>query len=355
MLEYFANLWYGPTRRRNRVLRVVPSPMQFRKVLERERARTDRDGVPFSLVTFAVRDAETAEEAFVALAKILGRRLRRTDEFGWLDRKRLAAVLPATPYEGALKVAGDVCHAFPRQWHPLRCEIFCYPSDRLPIVSSPRWQRRHGIPRRAMEPLFFRPISWPNRVLDILVAGAGLALLAPLLLVVGVIVKLTSAGPVLFRQERAGIGGRPFVLYKFRSMVVDAEAKKETLQYLNERDGPAFKIRRDPRVTRVGPFLRRTCIDELPQLWNVLVGDMTLVGPRPLPCKESALCEVWQRRRLDVTPGLTCLWQVHGSLRTTFDEWVRMDLQYVDGRSLAADVRLIFRTVPAVLFGRGRC
>ncbi len=146
-------------------------------------------------------------------------------------------------------------------------------------------------------------------------------------------IKFTSPGPVFFRQSRSGRGGRPFFMYKFRSMVVDAEESKSELLTLNEQDGPAFKLTSDPRVTRLGQFLRDTSLDELPQLINVFKGDMSLVGPRPLPCEETAGCLDWQRRRLDVTPGLTCIWQVRGRSRVTFNEWVRMDLQYVRRQS----------------------
>jgi lipopolysaccharide/colanic/teichoic acid biosynthesis glycosyltransferase len=166
-------------------------------------------------------------------------------------------------------------------------------------------------------------------------------------------IKLTSKGPVLFAQKRAGLGGKPFKIYKFRTMVVDAEALKAKLKAQNEQDGPAFKIKDDPRVTKVGKFLRKTSIDELPQLWNVLIGDMTLVGPRPLPVNESDACEGWQRRRLDVTPGLTCIWQVKGRSRVSFAEWVRMDVAYIRRRTFWHDVTILAQTIPAVLLRRG--
>jgi lipopolysaccharide/colanic/teichoic acid biosynthesis glycosyltransferase len=164
-------------------------------------------------------------------------------------------------------------------------------------------------------------------------------------------VKLTSRGPIFFSQLRTGLAGKPFRIYKFRSMTVDAESKKRLLLAFNEQDGPAFKIKHDPRVTLVGRFLRRTNIDELPQLWNVLIGDMSLVGPRALPCGEADGCSQWQRQRLDATPGITCIWQAHGT-RDSFDDWVRMDVQYIRSRSLLVDVKLMLETVPVVMFGR---
>jgi lipopolysaccharide/colanic/teichoic acid biosynthesis glycosyltransferase len=168
-----------------------------------------------------------------------------------------------------------------------------------------------------------------------------------------VAIKLSGPGEVIFRQKRAGLGGRPFTIFKFRTMVKDAEARKKQLAEKNEQDGAAFKIKDDPRVTKVGAFLRKTSIDELPQLFNVLKGDMTLVGPRPLPVNEADACEGWQRRRLDVTPGLTCIWQVKGRSRVSFAEWVRMDVAYIRRRTLWHDLVILAQTVPAVLMRRG--
>jgi lipopolysaccharide/colanic/teichoic acid biosynthesis glycosyltransferase len=142
-------------------------------------------------------------------------------------------------------------------------------------------------------------------------------------------------------------------MWKFRTMVADAEARKAALMSLNEQDGPAFKIKRDPRITTVGRFLRSTSLDELPQLWNVLKGDMSLVGPRPLPCSESDRCERWQRRRLEVMPGLTGRWQVQGRSSVSFADWVRMDVRYIENQSLGEDLRLILLTVPALVLRKG--
>jgi lipopolysaccharide/colanic/teichoic acid biosynthesis glycosyltransferase len=166
-------------------------------------------------------------------------------------------------------------------------------------------------------------------------------------------IKISSRGPILFAQERAGLGGRPFTMFKFRTMVENADAIKPQLMHLNQQDGPAFKIKDDPRVTAVGRLLRSTSIDELPQLWNVLRGDMSLVGPRPLPINESLGCRDWHRRRVDVTPGLTCIWQVEGRSQVAFDEWMRMDLQYIRRRRPFEDLRLLLHTIRVVLSGKG--
>src|SRR5712691_1865367 len=190
-------------------------------------------------------------------------------------------------------------------------------------------------------------------VVDRTAAAAALVLLAPVLLVLAALVKATSRGPVLFMQERGGLNGRPFRMLKFRTMRVGAEQERERLLALNQMDGPVFKIENDPRVTRFGRFLRRSSLDELPQLFNVLLGHMSLVGPRPLPVGETQGLHGPFRRRLSVRPGLTCLWQIRGRNDLSFQEWMALDLQYVDGWSLGLDLAILLRTVPALLSGRG--
>ena len=193
-----------------------------------------------------------------------------------------------------------------------------------------------------------------KRLIDIVGASAGLLLTAPVLIAAGIAIKLDSKGPVFFRQMRSGLYGRTFPMLKLRTMVADAEAQRETLLHLNEMDGPVFKVSDDPRVTRVGRFLRRTSLDELPQLWNVVRGEMSLVGPRPPLPSEVADYETFERRRLSMRPGLTCLWQVSGRNEvSSFEEWVRLDLEYIDTWSLSHDLRILLRTVPAVAQGTG--
>lgn len=225
------------------------------------------------------------------------------------------------------------------------------------LLPAPPLPRSQPLAALAMlddvEELLIKPLPAWKRVLDLLGASVALVLFSPVMLLAALAVKFTSHGPAIFTQPRAGLGGKPFTMYKFRSMVADAEARQADLHALNEQDGPAFKIKNDPRITRVGKFLRKTSLDELPQLFNVLKGEMTLVGPRPLPVKESDQCHRWHRRRLDVTPGLTCVWQVSGRSEVYFDEWMRMDMQYIRRRSLWTDLKLIVSTIPAVLLRRG--
>jgi exopolysaccharide biosynthesis polyprenyl glycosylphosphotransferase len=199
-----------------------------------------------------------------------------------------------------------------------------------------------------------RPLqSRLKRALDLAASAAGLLALSPLLIAIAAAIKLASPGPVLFRQVRVGRFGARFVMYKFRSMRVDAEAQLVGLRERNEQGGPVFKMRRDPRVTPIGRILRRFSLDELPQLFNVLIGDMSLVGPRPPLPAEVAQYEPWQRRRLSVRPGLTCIWQVEGRNDIGFLEWMYLDMLYVDEWSFAGDLRLLLRTIPAVATGRG--
>ena len=189
-----------------------------------------------------------------------------------------------------------------------------------------------------------------KRLIDITCSFVGILVLSPLFIIIAIIIKFTSKGPVFFSQKRVGKYGREFDMYKFRSMVVNAEELKEKLAAQNEMSGPMFKMKDDPRVTKVGKFIRKTSLDELPQLWNVLKGDMSLVGPRPSLPKEVAQFEDWMYKRLEVKPGLTCYWQVSGRNNIDFEDWMKLDVKYVEERNLWIDIKLICKTV-FVLFG----
>lgn len=192
--------------------------------------------------------------------------------------------------------------------------------------------------------------SLSKRVIDIIGALIGLILLSPILVIVGVLIKLESKGPIIFAQKRVGLDGKEFKMYKFRSMVVNAEEIKYKLKEKNEMSGPMFKIKADPRITKVGKFIRKTSIDEVAQLVNVLKGDMSLVGPRPSLPNEVKEFEPWMLKRLEVKPGLTCFWQVMGRNNIDFENWMKLDIKYVNERSLWLDIKLIFKTF-FVLFG----
>lgn len=191
-----------------------------------------------------------------------------------------------------------------------------------------------------------------KRITDVILAAAGLVVLLPFMLVIALLIRVTSPGPIIFRQKRCGLNGRQFVFYKFRSMCQNAEDLKAKLQHLSQRT-PAFKLPGDPRLTPLGRYLRKFSIDEWPQLWNVLKGDMSLVGPRPAIPQEVDQYQTWQRRRLRMRPGLTCLWALAGRDNIDFDTWMRLDMQYIDNWSLTLDWKILFRTIPRVITGRG--
>jgi exopolysaccharide biosynthesis polyprenyl glycosylphosphotransferase len=201
------------------------------------------------------------------------------------------------------------------------------------------------------------PFSWrteAKRIIDLTVSTTLLVICAPLFTLVAIAIKLDSKGPVFFIQERVGFSKRRFRMIKFRTMTTDAESRMKDIEHLNEKTGPIFKMRNDPRVTRVGKWLRKMSIDELPQLVNVLIGDMSVVGPRPLSVRDALrMEEAWQKRRFSVKPGLTCLWQVSGRSNLSFEQWMQLDLDYIDHWSLGLDMSILLRTIPAIVLARG--
>jgi lipopolysaccharide/colanic/teichoic acid biosynthesis glycosyltransferase len=192
-----------------------------------------------------------------------------------------------------------------------------------------------------------------KRAFDLVVGLLVFVLVLPIFPLIALMIKLDSAGPVFYRQDRVGRGGRPFRFYKFRSMYREADRRLAELQHRNEQDGPVFKIKSDPRITPVGQFLRRSSMDEIPQIINVLRGEMSIVGPRPPLPAEVARYLPWHRRRLDVKPGITCLWQIAGRSQIGFDEWMRLDMQYLRTRGLRTDLAIFLKTLPAVMARRG--
>ena len=307
--------------------------------------RSDRGERPVSVVAVPIRrDPARRDEDAAAWAA----RVRITDRVGWLADGRLGLLLWDADEAAARRFVRSAAPPGVRPAERAGTVLYVHPGP------PPAGDRGGGGPRvLPLEALLVRPMPAWKRAIDLAGASAGLLALTPLLLAAAAAVKLSSPGPVLFSQWRTGLGGRPFRLYKFRSMATDAEDRLTELRTRNEQDGPAFKMAEDPRITPLGRWMRKTSLDELPQLWNVLRGEMSLVGPRPLPTEEADACRPWQRRRLAVTPGLTCGWQVQDKRMTIpFAEWVRMDLRYADRRSPRADLSLIARTV-AVVLGRG--
>ena len=335
--------------------------------------RAGRDG-RWARVALVVGTDERAEKVIAAL--------REYPEAAWLIRGclRLSPADPArrvldVPVIGARselqeilqsdRVVDEVFFAVP----PSRldeitdalevCESFGVDTRVLvdlyrPAQAHPFVEELFTLPFYGFSPTLTRQsVLAAKRLLDVVGASSLLLVTLPLLLIVALVIKLTSAGPVIFEQERAGFHGRRFRMYKLRTMVVDAEHVRDRVAHLNEMSGPVFKASGDPRLTAVGGFIRRLSMDELPQLVNVLKGEMSLVGPRPLPVYEASQIKGAQRRRLAMRPGITGLWQVSGRNMVDFDEWMRMDLLYVDRWSLALDLTILARTIPVVLSGAG--
>jgi exopolysaccharide biosynthesis polyprenyl glycosylphosphotransferase len=267
-----------------------------------------------------------------------------------LMRRAVDEVLIALPIKSCyaqIQDAIDVCERVGVEAHYL-ADVFRHSLARPRYVSSP------GVPVVSLKAVPDELHLALKRVFDIVGAAVGLVLLAPLFLVVAAAIKLTSPGPVFFGQHRYGYNRRLFRMYKFRTMVPDAEALQGSVEHLNEAQGPVFKIRDDPRVTPFGRFLRRTSIDELPQLFNVLKGDMSLVGPRPLPTRDvHNFADAWLMRRFSVVPGCTGLWQVSGRSNLGFDDWATLDLRYIDQWSLRLDTKILLQTIPAIFRGTG--
>jgi lipopolysaccharide/colanic/teichoic acid biosynthesis glycosyltransferase len=327
----------------------------FRFEAARERVRADRSRSPLAILVIELPADRSTRRDILYLSRVLERRLRVTDTAGFLAERRIGVLLPDTQSEGAWKVASDICDVYPVGHDRPNCEVYVYPDDSAPPAEHERQREEEpaGGPASQFDSLFVYPTPFLKRAVDVLGAGFGLLLAAPLIAVIAALIKSTSKGPVFYSQEREGHGGRIFRICKFRTMRPDAHYLQSTLRAYSEQDGPAFKMTNDPRTTWIGRWLRRTSLDELPQLWNVLVGDMSLVGPRPLPTAESMQCSSWQRHRLAVPPGLTCLWQISGRNTVSFIEWMRMDLAYLRRRSLTYDMNLIVRTVPALVLQRG--
>lgn len=358
--------------------------------LERERARADRSGYELSLILMGLDSKPSKSSPGLSkLIEVLEHRCRITDDVGAFDKHTAFILLSDTEASGARHFAESIKAVMLRQGSETSYAIYSYapakksthkPSDddddtsrggglrksdsqaavarRIPKSkafrpSTPVAMQVEEASIQDLKQVFVRPLPIWKRTLDLVVAVPMLVLLWPLLVGIGILIKLESKGSAVFRQQRAGLGGHPFWIYKFRTMVDGAEEHRGSLLHINEHKGPTFKIKKDPRVTRLGEFLRKTSLDELPQLINVILGDMTLVGPRPLPCYEADDCEDWQKRRVEVTPGLTCIWQVSGRCGIDFDDWVRMDLAYQRRRTPGHDVRILLATVPAVLAQRG--
>lgn len=373
----------------------------FRNILSNEQDRAGRSQEEFSLVVFSMNGTGPGSTQFGHLAEAVIGRIRSTDEVGWLDNQRLGVVLPYTSAAGARRLAADVCRACSATGVVPDQTIYAYPSKWFSNDSGTRHQSRSGdispgsgaadtpdgyasgkdISGRALDltacshSMQTRLNHWTQartrrlfckrrlpvwkRAMDIVVASAGLVLLSPLIILISLIIKSMSPGPVFFKQKRAGYMGKPFTMWKFRTMKVNSDPSDHK-QYVTKlingaaENGEAFgkpmtKLDDDPRIIPFGKVLRKTCLDELPQLVNVLLGKMTLVGPRPGIDYEVEVYSTWHYRRLHAVPGVTGLWQVNGKNRLTFNQMVRLDIKYLRERSFWLDVSILLKTPFAVL------
>jgi lipopolysaccharide/colanic/teichoic acid biosynthesis glycosyltransferase len=359
---------------------------QFLACVRKERQRSDRSRATLSLISLRLpKLGGTYDPGLDYALEAIPRRVRSLDEAGWLEPGVVGILLPETSKEGAWSLAKDLKrNDMTGYLRTAEINVYTYPDSKDPKDSGPgdggngrrepgerngngeRRQpsvAREGVPThvsaeetRAAHPLLELLLDkepWWKRPVDVAGASLALVILSPLMLGTALAIKLGSPGPVLYSSWRVGKGGAKFRFHKFRTMCVDAEKKKQELLAQNEADGPVFKMERDPRVTPIGRILRKTSIDELPQFWNVLIGDMALVGPRPPIPEETVWYAPWQRRRLELKGGLTCLWQVSGRSNVSFEEWCRLDVKYHENRSFLGDIWILFRTVPAVLAARG--
>lgn len=360
--------WFG---RKLPPKQLVLNEAEFALAMAKERSRCDRRDRDreFALLLIDTSAAKPSEKTLFGFCQRVRARLRVTDEIGWRDGE-LCILLPETKREGANQVSdtvGKICFDMNLK---LDVDVFIYPDDdtissnsfeldhEKDEVAEPTHQDSPESPetfRSSFSATGSRPTPIWKRSIDIFGGLIALTVFAPVFALVAIAIKLDSPGPILFRQKREGKDGREFEILKFRTMRMGAEDEQSDLRAKrnNEQDGPAFKLTNDPRVTRVGRYLRRVCLDELPQMFNVLVGHMSLVGPRPLPIQESYRSKIWHRRRLEVLPGLTCIWQVQGRRDIEFDEWMRMDIEYIQQRGFALDMRLLFQTALVVILHRG--
>jgi lipopolysaccharide/colanic/teichoic acid biosynthesis glycosyltransferase len=328
---------------------------RFRYEMARERVRVDRNQSPLAVLTIELPSDRATASDFDFLGRLLVRRLRITDTIGWLSQNLVGVLLPDTDKSGAWKVASDICSVYPVGHDRPNCEVYVYPEEppHRHDGSNGAAHPDESVVPSSVDTLLAQPTPPWKRLIDIIGASIGLLTSAPLLLTCVAAIKLSSHGPAFYTQEREGFAGRRFRMFKLRTMHVGAEKRQQSLRAMSEQDGPAFKMTDDPRTTAVGRWLRASSFDELPQFVNVLRGEMSLVGPRPLPTVESLACSPWQRQRLWVAPGMTCIWQISGRNTVKFDQWMRMDVAYVRRRSLLYDMRLILNTWPSLVFKRG--
>lgn len=330
-----------PLMRRKRRLIIVGSGERAKKVLEELQAHTEWD---YELVGFV--DSEP-QGGWVPAKMMLGGMDRLEQILMHTVVDEVVIALPMKSQSETVSKAIEIC-----QMLGIRSQYF---TDYFgTAVTKRRVSAGEDSGRVSLEVVVMDSRLMLKRLIDVVISLSAIIVLLPVMIAVGIAVKATSPGPMFFLQKRFGFNKRTFHMMKFRSMCVDAEARQAAYEHLNETSGPAFKIKNDPRMTPIGAFIRKLSLDELPQLFNVLIGDMSLVGPRPLPMRDvGRFSEAWLMRRFSVKPGVTCLWQIGGRSNTDFDRWIALDLEYIDNWSLKLDLIILLKTLPAVLMSHG--
>jgi lipopolysaccharide/colanic/teichoic acid biosynthesis glycosyltransferase len=352
--------------KKSQVFDSIYSKEEFLEVVRRERLRTHRNKVPFSLLIFGMVTNSGDRQVFEDLIRVMLPRVRATDEVGWYSDHKIGILLPETAPEGAELVANEILVKVGVD-KGLAYEIQSYPKEiRAGVMlntglsqedvvgkSSPNDEEKYaGIESSEIDEIFAPPMPAWKRGLDILGAGVGLVVLFPVFLFIGAFIKIVSPGPIFFKQVRVGFREKQFICWKFRTMKVESDTTvhKKYLQTLIKNENESMKKldEDDPRIIPCGKILRKTGLDELPQLLNILLGDMSLVGPRPCTVYEASEYRIWQHRRFDTKPGLTGLWQVSGKNRTSFVEMMRLDIGYAISKSFLKDLWILIKTFPAV-------
>jgi lipopolysaccharide/colanic/teichoic acid biosynthesis glycosyltransferase len=372
--QTFYNFLFADKRKNIPEAASIKSVAAFQAILAKERARVDRNSHVFSLVAFEVGTPDSCMDSINNLVSQLKKQIRITDEIGWLDNGTIGVLLFNSLNAEAKMFIEKIKGNCPPNIL-CKCSISTYPEDMVEhphdedINNTLRNSGHHYLPGSTslpdqqiakddqiglrLQPVFFNKVPVWKRLADIIVSSIALVALSPLMAAIAIAVKLTSKGPVFFKQQRAGLGGVPFTFLKYRTMSVGSEERKAELLLFNERTGPVFKMENDPRVTRLGNFLRKWSLDELPQFINVLMGHMSLVGPRPPTMDEVKKYESWHNYRLELKPGITCIWQVYARHEKSFENWVRLDIKYRQKQSFLFDMKLLALTIPAVLSRRG--
>lgn len=359
----------------------IYSSHEFWKLLERERARSDRTGHGFSVLVFVLKAIEELSVSPAIIVEKIQRRIRETDLVGWLDDSNIGAFLFDAPAQAAWTVAKDVCEGTPLKAEAPFCRVYTYPylyapqesgnvcSVSLPDIQPPFYLKvekntetsaniegkpnaQSTKPIYGLEPVWGKPLPLWKRSMDIIGSLIGLILLTPLFLLVALFIKTVSRGPVFFKQKRIGYMGRCFDFWKFRTMKTNAETSSHEnhMQQLISSDTPMKKLDdNNPNIIPFGKLLRKSSIDELPQLINVLWGEMSLVGPRPCLPYEYENYLLWQKSRFDTVPGMTGLWQVSGKNELSFKEMIRLDITYEKQRSFWMDIKILLKTIPAII------